>query len=173
MRRTILLVATMVAALLMAGSLVLLSGLGRGDPPVAQAQTTSEGQDDSPRQDSSRVEGGAGRAVERGVSMRPETDGSQAQAVPQRAVEPPPLGLTERGKAALREARRGEAQPASRPRIEPEAPPDAPSSGQLTNEPENNDPQPDTPALGTSLYLGFGRRMRPMWARQTVTSLVL
>src|SRR5215203_875855 len=104
MRRTILLVAAMVAALLMAGSVVLLSGLGRDDPPVAQAQTTSEGQDDSARQDSSRAKGGAGRAVERGVSMRPETDGSQAQAVPRRAVEFPAPGPTERGKAALREA---------------------------------------------------------------------
>jgi hypothetical protein len=44
---TSLLVAAMAAALLMAGSLVLFSGLGPDDPPVAQAQATSEGQDDS------------------------------------------------------------------------------------------------------------------------------
>ena len=96
MIRTIQLVAAMAAALLMAGSVVLLSGLGRDDPPVAQAQTTSEGQDDG-----SRAKGEAGQAANRGVSMHPETDGSQAQAAPQRAVKPPPLGLTERGKAAL------------------------------------------------------------------------
>src|SRR5215217_1968515 len=114
MRRTILLLTTMTAALLLAGSVVLLSGLGRGDPPVAQAQTTSEDQDNSTRQDSSGVKGAAGQATERGVSMRPDTDGTQAQAVPQRAVEPPPPGLTERGKAALREARQGNAQPAER-----------------------------------------------------------
>jgi hypothetical protein len=149
MRRTILLVAAMAAALLIAGSVVLLSGLGRDYPPVAQAQTTSERQDDPARQDSSRAKGEAGRAVERGVSMRPATGGSQAQAVPRRAVEPPPLGLTERGKAALSEARRGEAQPAERPTIDVGAIPSGPS----TNGAETNEPQPDTPALGTS-FLG-------------------
>src|SRR5215213_8140705 len=139
MRRTILLVAAMAAALLMAGSVVLLSGLGRGDPPVAQAQTTSAGQaDDSP------AKGAAGRADGRGMSMRPEESGRQV--APQRAVEAPPLGLTERGKAALREARQGNAQPAGRPTIDVGAIPSGPS----TNGPENNEPQPDTPALGTS-----------------------
>jgi Bacterial Ig-like domain len=118
-------------------------------PPSGTSGTTSEGQDESARQDSSRVEGTAGRAVERGVSMRPETDGSQAQAVPQRAVEPPPLGLTERGKAALEQARQGNAQPAERRTIDVGAMPSGPS----TNGPENNEPQPDTPALGTS-FLG-------------------
>src|SRR5215208_3528440 len=108
MRRTILLLTTMAAALLLAGSVVLLSGLGRGDLPVAQAQTTSEDQDNSARQDSSGVKGAAGQATERGVSMRPDTDGTQAQAVPQRAFVSTPLAPTERGKAALREARRGE-----------------------------------------------------------------
>jgi hypothetical protein len=141
MRRTILLVAAMAAALLMAGSVVLLSGLGGDDPPIAQAQTTSEGQDDG-----SRAKGEAGRAAERGVSMHPETDGSQAQAAPQRAVEPPPLGLTKEGKAALREARQGNAQPTEGPTIDVGAIPSGPS----TNGPENNEPQPDTPALGTS-----------------------
>lgn len=133
----------MAAALLIAGSFVLLSGLGRDHPPVAQAQTTSEGQD------SSRVEGASGRAVEQGVSMRPDMDGTQARAVPQRAVEPPPLGLTERGKAALREARRGEARPVGRPKVDVGAIYSEPS----TNGPETNEPQPDTPALGTS-FLG-------------------
>jgi hypothetical protein len=144
MRHTILLVAAMAAALLMAGSIVLSSGLGRGDPPVAQAQTTSKGQDDG-----SRTRGEEGRAVERGVSMRPDTDGTQAQVLPQRAVEPPPIGLTKEGKAALREARRGEAQPTGRPTVDVGAIPSGPS----TNGPETNEPQPDTPTLGTS-FLG-------------------
>jgi Bacterial Ig-like domain len=79
--------------------------------------------------------------------MRLETDGSQAQpAPPQRAVEAPPLGLTERGKAALEQARRGEAQPAEGRVIDIGALPSGPS----TNGPEDNEPQPDTPALGTS-----------------------
>jgi hypothetical protein len=142
MGRTILLVAAMAAALLMAGSVVLLSGLGRGDPPVAQAQTTSEDQAAG-----SQAKEAAGRADARGVSMRLETDGSQAQpAPPQRAVEAPPLGLTERGKAALEQARRGEAQPAEGRVIDIGALPSGPS----TNGPEDNEPQPDTPALGTS-----------------------
>src|SRR3712207_3498376 len=133
MRRTVLLFAAMAAALLMAGSVVLLSGVGGGDPPVAQAQTASEDQDDSARRDSSNVGSATGRADGRGVSMRPETDGSQAHAIPQRAVEPPPVGLTERGRAALEQARRGNAQPVERPIIEIEAPPSGPS----TNGPEN------------------------------------
>lgn len=76
-------------------------------------------------------------------------DGTQAQVMPRRAVEPPPLGLTERGKAALREARRGEAQPAGRPTVDVGAIPSGPS----TNGPGTDEPQPDTPALGTS-FLG-------------------
>ena len=78
--------------------------------------------------------------------MRPDTDGSRAQAAPQRAVEPPPLGLTERGKAALEQARRGEAQPAERRTIDAGAAPSDPSA----NGPENGEPQPETPALGTT-----------------------
>jgi len=78
--------------------------------------------------------------------MRPDTDSSQAPAVPQRADEAPPLGLTERGKAALEQARRGNAQPAERPTIDTQALPPGPSA----NGPENNEPQPDAPALGTT-----------------------
>jgi hypothetical protein len=78
--------------------------------------------------------------------MRPDTNGSQARAVPQRAVEPPPLGLTERGRVALEQARRGNAQPADRPIIETEALP----SGTSTNGPESVEPQPDAPVLGHS-----------------------
>jgi hypothetical protein len=81
--------------------------------------------------------------------MRPDTDGTQAQVLPQRAVEPPPIGLTKEGKAALREARRGEVEPAGRPTVDVGAIPSGPS----TNGPETNEPQPDTPALGTS-FLG-------------------
>lgn len=79
--------------------------------------------------------------------MRPATDDSQAAR--QRAVEPPPLGLTERGKTALKQARSGEAQPAERRTIDVGAVPSSPSA----NGPESNEPQPDTPALGTS-FLG-------------------
>ena len=82
--------------------------------------------------------------------MRPETSGSQAQPRVQRASEVPPLGLTDRGKAALEQARRGEAQPAERPVIDVEAPSTDPSA----NGPEGGEPQPDTPALGTS-FLGM------------------
>jgi hypothetical protein len=78
--------------------------------------------------------------------MRPDTDSSQAPAVPQRAVEAPPLGLTERGKAALEQARRGNAQPAERRTIDAQALPPGPS----VNGPGNDEPQPDTPALGTT-----------------------
>ena len=141
MRRTILLGATMAVALLMAGSVVLFSGLGRGDPPVAQAQTTTEGQADD-----SQAKGAAGRADGRGVSMRPETDGAQAPAAPQRAGKAPPLGETERGKAALEQARRGQAQPAEGRMIDIGVLPSGPS----TNGPEDNEPQPDIPALGTT-----------------------
>ena len=139
-----MLLATIGVALLLAGSLTMALGLGSTGSRAAQAQTTSKGQDDG-----SRTKGEAGRAGERGVSMQPDTDGTQARAVPQRAVEPPPLGLTERGKAALREARRGEAQPAGRQTIDVGAIPSGPS----TNGPEDSEPQPDTPALGTS-FLG-------------------
>ncbi len=144
MRRTIMLIAAIGVALLVAGSLTMVLGLGSTGSRSAQAQTTSKGQDDG-----SRTKGEAGRALERGVSMRPDTDGTQAQAAPQRAVEPPPLGLTKEGKAALREARSGNAQPAGRPTVDVGAIPSGPS----TNGPENNEPQPDTPALGTS-FLG-------------------
>ena len=151
MRRTILLAAAVCVALLMAVSSVLLSGTGWDDDPVAQAQTSSEAQDDAARQvDSSQAKGAAGRADGRGVSMRPETSGSQAQPRVQRASEVPPLGLTDRGKAALEQARRGEAQPAERPVIDVEAPSTDPSA----NGPEGGEPQPDTPALGTS-FLGM------------------
>jgi hypothetical protein len=78
--------------------------------------------------------------------MRPDADGTQAQAVPQRAVELPPLGLTERGKAALEQARRGDAKPAERRTIDAGAIPSGPSA----NGPENEEPQPDAPALGTT-----------------------
>jgi Bacterial Ig-like domain len=81
--------------------------------------------------------------------MRPEPADSQARAVPRGDAAPPPNLLTEEGKAALREARRGEAQPAEKRTIDAGAIPSGPS----TNGPENNEPQPDTPALGTS-FLG-------------------
>ena len=144
MRRTIMLAAAIGVALLVAGSLTMVWGLDDTDSRVAQAQTTSKGQDDG-----SPTEGAAGRAVERGVSMRPDTDATHVRVAPQRAVEPPPLGLTKEGKAALREARRGEAQPVGRPTVDVGAIPSGPS----TNGPENDEPQPDTPALGTS-FLG-------------------
>lgn len=77
--------------------------------------------------------------------MQPESGSSQAQERPQRAAKAPPLGLTDRGKAALAQARRGDAQAAERPVIEAEIP----SAG-----PQDNEPQPDVPALGTS-FLGM------------------
>lgn len=130
---------------LLSGGLALVSGAGGAGPDKAQAQedTTAQARDASPA-------GSAGGSADvSGVPMRPEPADSQARSLPRGDAAPPPNLLTEEGKAALREARRGETQPAERRTIDAGAIPSGPS----TNGPENNDPQPDTPALGTS-FLG-------------------
>ena len=165
MRRTILLLATVGVALLFACSVAFGLGFGSNAFSVAQAQTTDQqtpvGESgptaettmppegiagESAQQDQPQVEGAPGSAQGQGVAMRPEQDPSQAPAEPQGKVKTPPLGLTERGKAALEQARRGNAQPAERPTIDTQPLPPGPSA----NGPENNEPQPDTPALGTT-----------------------
>jgi hypothetical protein len=114
--------------------------------PPAEAGTVET---TTTQQADSAPDSAPGAVEERGVSMRPEQDPSQAPAVPRGEVKAAPLGLTEQGKAALEQSRRGAVQPADRPIIEPEVP----SSDPSPNGPENNEPQPDTPALGTS-FLG-------------------
>ncbi len=137
MRRLLLVVTTLLLGMLLAAGMALVLGFD-DEPSVAQAQV---------RQADAQAPGARGQAEGHGVFMRPEV--GRRQAPPAREVEAPPPGLTERGKDALREASRGEAQPAGRPTVDVGTVPSAPS----TNDPENNEPLPDTPSLGNS-FLG-------------------
>jgi hypothetical protein len=129
----------MCVALLLAGGLALVAGVGGAGSAKAQAQENS-----AQGRDNTRAGGAGGSADVLGVPMRPEPADSQARAVPRGDAPLPPMLLTKEGKAALREARQGEAQPAQSRTIDAGAIPSDPS----TNGPENNEPQPDTPALG-------------------------
>jgi len=144
MRRVLLLLSVIASALLLAGGLALVAGVGGTGSAKAQAQ-----EDPAQARDNARAGGAGGSANLSGVSMRPETADSQARAVPRGDVAPPPNLLTEEGKAALREARQDQAQTPEGRTKDAGAIPSSPS----TNGPFSNEPQPDTPSLGTS-FLG-------------------
>lgn len=142
MRRLLLLITTLALGMVLAGGLALTLGSGN-EPSVAQAQPQG-------RENDARTQGAPGQADGRGVALSPEE--SRRQAAPgdlSRVVETPPPGLTDQGKAAIKQARAGNAQPAGRPTIDVGAIP----SGTSTNGPETSEPQPDAPAFGTS-FLG-------------------
>ncbi len=147
MRRAILLVAVMGVALLLAGGLALVAGVGGVGPAKAQAQEDRAAQP----QDDSRSGSAGGSAEARGVTTRPEQARSQVEPVDPRRGVPVPVGMTERGKAALKQARQGDAQPAQRQKIT--APAISSPSGQRAESSSEGSPQPDAPALGTS-FLG-------------------
>lgn len=132
MRRVVLAILSVGAALLLGGA-VLVLGPGPEGPTAAKAQQSAGAHDG--------VKGGSAGGVAKGsgVSMRPEQGTSQA--APRSRVAPPPPGLTKEGKAAIRQARHGNAQPAERPTM---------NAGSVPSDPSANGPQPDTPALGTS-----------------------
>ncbi len=144
MRRAILLVTVMGVALLLAGGLALVAGVGG----VGQARAQT--QDVTPQDRNDSQAGSAGGVAEgSGVSMKPEPADSQVRAARRVETQPPPIGLTEEGMAALREARQGEAQPAERRLVDAGAIPSGPSA----NGPQSSEPSPDAPAFGTS-FLG-------------------
>ena len=148
MRRAILLVTVIGVALLLAGGLALVAGVGTTGPARAQAQEDTTAQP----QDGSRAGNAGGSAEARGVTTRPEQARSQEDPVdPGRGIPTPPVGLTERGEAALAQARQGDPQPAQREKIT--APGVASPSEEQDEIGAESSPQPDTPALGTS-FLG-------------------
>ena len=151
---TIRLLAAIGMALLFAGSVVFVLGVGPNAFSAAQAQTTDQqtpvgesgptGEPTRPldwnageaaqQQDQPRVEGAPGSIQGQGVAMRPGVS-SQQEAPPE--VKAAPLVLTDEGKAAIEQARRGEGRPSGKDKISPPA----------------SAPQPEAPALSTS-FLG-------------------
>ena len=135
MRQGILVVGVMGVALMLAVGLAMGAGVEGVGTGKARAQ------------EASGADSAGGRAEARGVATRPEQAGSQDAPVgPRRDVPAPPVGMTERGKAALKQARLGNARPSQAKEITAPVRGGSPSSQQ----PEN---APEVPVQGTS-FLG-------------------
>jgi hypothetical protein len=114
MNRMVLTVAVMAAALLLASGLAVVSTVGLGGWSVAQAQETAAQPPEAFQGNSAE-----GTAKGPGVPTSIEPARSQVPPTPPGEVPDVPLGETERGKAALERALRGDAVPAEAQKIVP------------------------------------------------------
>src|SRR5215218_4431395 len=117
MKRMVLTFAVMAMALLLAGGLAGVSTVALGGSSVAQAQEAAAQPPEAFQGNSAE-----GTAKGSGVPTSIEPARSQVPPTPPGEVQDVPLGETERGKAALERALRGDAVPAEAQKIVPAEP---------------------------------------------------